>query len=171
MSSIWLNNGELIDLLIKGSTEGLSAEESAELERLTSELSHEERIAATAMLTSLGPLQRMPDTTRRRALKVVDDARAASKRAALGEADAFSVVSRRGRRQPPAECVTRRFACEVQRERFHSLELLQRGAEIPAFDATRERAVVTDDVHRIRNVAADAMRCGRSRLNAPSRSR
>lgn len=76
MSDTWLNNEELIDLLIKESTEGLSAAESAELQRLTADLSSAEReeiehIAAAATLASLGPLERMPDTTRQRVLKSV----------------------------------------------------------------------------------------------------
>lgn len=78
MSGTWLNNDDLIDLLIKESTEGLSAIESAELQRLTAELSPAEReeiehIAAAATLASLGPLERMPDTTRQRVLKSVTD--------------------------------------------------------------------------------------------------
>ena len=76
MSDTWLNDDNLIDLLIKESTEGLSVEESAALEKLTAAMSKQERdelehVAATAMLASLGPLQRMPDTTRRRVVKSI----------------------------------------------------------------------------------------------------
>ncbi|MET0658019.1 MAG: anti-sigma factor [Steroidobacteraceae bacterium] len=76
MSDTWLNNDDLIDLLIKESTEGLSAEETSALEKLTAGLSPPERdelehVAATAMLASIGPLQRMPDTTRRRVVKAI----------------------------------------------------------------------------------------------------
>lgn len=83
MSDTWLNNDELIDLLIKESTEGLSAEESAALEKLTSDLSRDEReeleeVAAAAMVASLGPLERMPDTTRQRVMKSIPNVHAAA---------------------------------------------------------------------------------------------
>jgi hypothetical protein len=76
MSSTWLNNDELIDLLIKESTEGLTPAETAELDRLTRELSSAEReqlehAAAAATLAALGPIERMPDTTRQRVLNAI----------------------------------------------------------------------------------------------------
>lgn len=76
MSDTWMNNDELVDLLIKESTEGLTAEESAALAEMARSLSDDDRrelehVVAAATLAALGPLQKMPDTTRQRVLKTV----------------------------------------------------------------------------------------------------